>query len=653
MPKISAVIITYNEERYIEQCINSVIDVADEIVVVDSISSDRTPEICINLGVKFIQQKFLGYKEQKNFALQQASFDHILSLDADEALSVELRDSILRVKKNWTHDGYRCNRLNNYCGRWMYHSSLYPERKLRLFDRRKGKWGGINPHDRVIMDPEASIGALKGQLLHWLYDSYEEHIQKINHFTTISANDYFKLGIKPTLWKLLVHPAWRFFHSYFIKTGFLEGMDGFSVSKLLAMHCFLKYYKLRRLYQTTKSKTTGRVPNLNSIINQHDIKPQKEFPFKLGFDAKRAFYNHSGLGNYSRNLLNTLTKCYPGTVFTLFSPKTEKRIHLENEELIKIVEPKGFLNRFFKSLWRTKFIVRDINREAIEIYHGLSHELPFGIEKTGVKSVVTVHDLIFIRFPNFFNAADVYIYRKKLLHACRVADIIVAISHQTKRDLIDFLNIDHNKIKVIYQGCNRIFWQNYSEDAYGKVLEKHNLPKRYLLYLGTIEERKNLLTAIKAIHEKAIEIPLVVVGRKADYYHLKVMPYIRDNNVKNVRFLEGITTSELPMIYRKAECFIYPSLFEGFGIPLLEALVSGIPVITSKGGCFSEAAGPGSIYIDPQNHLELADAILDVCSNPALKQKMVEQGKEWASQFSEETIARNYFELYQTLVTRT
>ena len=195
MQKISAVIITFNEERYIEQCIRSLIDVADEIVVVDSLSTDRTPEICRNLGVKFIEQPFLGYKEQKNFALEQATHDYILSLDADEALSTELRNSILKAKNDWKFDGYKCYRLNNYCGQWMFHTSLYPERKLRLFDRRKGKWGGINPHDRFEMEPGSKIGMLNGDLLHWVYDSIEEHIAKINHFSTISSQEYFKLGI--------------------------------------------------------------------------------------------------------------------------------------------------------------------------------------------------------------------------------------------------------------------------------------------------------------------------------------------------------------------------------------------------------------------------------------------------------------------------
>lgn len=293
MVKISAVIITFNEERYIEQCIRSVMDVADEIVVVDSLSSDRTPEICKNLGVKFVEQPFLGYKEQKNFALQQASFDYILSLDADEALSVELRNSILKAKADWSFDGYKCYRLNNYCGQWMFHSSLYPERKLRLFDRRKGKWGGINPHDRFEMHKGSKIGLLKGNLLHWVYDSIEEHINKINQFSSISAREYFKLGRKAGIGKIILRTAWRFFHSYFIKAGFVEGYMGYIASRNLAYLCFLKYAKLRRLWLMEKKTEKMKLTDKRVLIAGSDWS-FIEAGFKLENNAKCFEKRHNG-----------------------------------------------------------------------------------------------------------------------------------------------------------------------------------------------------------------------------------------------------------------------------------------------------------------------------------------------------------------------
>lgn len=650
MVKISVVIITFNEEKYIEQCIRSVMDVADEIVVVDSLSTDRTPEICKNLGVKFIEQPFLGYKEQKNFALQQASNNYILSLDADEALSVELRNSILKVKNEWRFDGYKFSRLNNYCGQWMYHTSIYPERKIRLFDRRKGNWRGINPHDRYELEPGSKAGLLKGELLHWVYDSLEEHIAKINHFSTISAEEYFKLGIKPSIRRLIINPLWRFVHSYFIKTGFLGGKEGFVVSRMLAFSCFLKYSKLRMIYKMDQGKSIGKLPNL--AVSQTSNPPSVEGSIspRIGFDAKRAFYNHSGLGNYSRNLINALTKCFPDRSYTLFAPRVEGRINLLREEQLRIVSPKSSWSKIFPSIWRTKTVVKSIKHERMDVYHGLSHELPFGIKKSGAKAVVTVHDLIFIRFPQFFSPIDAYIYRKKLVYACEVADMVVAISNQTKRDLIEFLNLDPAKIVVIYQGCSVNYWKEYEPSEHEAIRKKYNLPEKYLLYVGTIEERKNLLSVIKAVQESEINIPLVAVGRKANYFDNTIVPYINEHKVKNVFFLEGVLDDELPIIYQNAECFIYPSLFEGFGIPLLEALVSEIPVITSGGGCFAEAAGPGSIYVEPTNHLEIAEAIIKVCKNPELRKKMIAQGKEYSKRFSQEFMVNAYMDMYNSLV---
>ncbi len=247
MPSVSGVIITLNEEKHIERCIRSVQPVADEIVVVDSCSSDRTPEICKDLGVKFFTQPFLGYVEQKNFALGLASFDHVLSLDADEALSDKLASSILAIKNQWTHDAYRFNRLNRFCGKWMRHTNYYPDRKLRLFDRRKGKWGGVNPHDRVEMQSDAATGFLKGDLLHWMCDSLEEHVETINRFSSIAAREAFERGVSCSTWKVFYKPVWRFIQYYLVKHGFLDGYMGLVVSRQAAFLCFQKYARLHQL----------------------------------------------------------------------------------------------------------------------------------------------------------------------------------------------------------------------------------------------------------------------------------------------------------------------------------------------------------------------------------------------------------------------
>ena len=267
MVQLSAVIITYNEEQYIGRCLESLQEVVDEIIVVDSFSTDRTAKLCEKYNVKLIRQEFLGYIQQKNFAMAQASNDYILSLDADEALSDGLKSSILEVKKNWEHEGYEFRRLNNFCGKWMYYSGLYPSKKLRLFDRRKGRWKGINPHDCFMLDDGGKTGFLKGYLHHWMYESIEDHIEKINRFSSISAREYQSLGINAPMWKVLIKPVWRFIHSFVFNLGFLHGEIGFVISRNLALQCLLKYSKLRNLLKTRNKKADIReasVPEKNT-----------------------------------------------------------------------------------------------------------------------------------------------------------------------------------------------------------------------------------------------------------------------------------------------------------------------------------------------------------------------------------------------------
>ena len=249
MIKLSAVIITYNEEENLGKCLNSLLDVADEIVVVDSFSTDRTKAICEKFKVKFIQHTFEGYIEQKNYALSLAKHDYILSLDGDEALSDELKESIIKTKNQWIYDGYYCNRLNNYCGQWIKHSDWYPDKKLRLFKKGSGEWKGINPHDRYTLKNNKKAGKLKGDLLHWIYRDYKEHNLKVEKFSTIAAQAYFELGIKSSVFKIIFRPIWAFFKAYVLRLGFLDGLNGYIICVQTFNVTFLKYIKLRQLWK--------------------------------------------------------------------------------------------------------------------------------------------------------------------------------------------------------------------------------------------------------------------------------------------------------------------------------------------------------------------------------------------------------------------
>ena len=372
---------------------------------------------------------------------------------------------------------------------------------------------------------------------------------------------------------------------------------------------------------------------------------------RIGFDAKRAFYNSTGLGNYSRDSIRILSLLYPENDYFLYTPKAKenKQISfLKNKKNILVRTPSSFVGNLFKKYWRNKNIIKDLVQDEIDIYHGLSHEIPLGIEKTNIKSVVTIHDLIFIRYPHLFSSIDRKIYHKKFQSACKRANKIIAISHQTKNDIIEFFGTDENKIEVVYQGCNNVFQSKISKKRIEEICKKYNLPEKFILNVGTIEERKNLLTILKSIKELPKQ-HLVVIGKGKEYKN-KCLQYIIEHNLqKRVSFLSGIELEEIAAIYQKSEIMIYPSVFEGFGIPILEALFSKTPVITSQGGCFSETGGEHSIYINPLSVSEITSAITKITTDTNLRNTMIEKGYNYAQNFTDKKVAENLQKIYTSL----
>ena len=366
---------------------------------------------------------------------------------------------------------------------------------------------------------------------------------------------------------------------------------------------------------------------------------------KIGFDAKRAFLNRTGLGNYSRWLINALLKYHPENEYLLYTPKVKPGIFDPPPN----TQTKTPLLKFLTSLWRTNGIIRDLKKDGVQLYHGLSHELPLDINKTGVRSVVTVHDVIFLRFPGYFSWINRTIYKAKLTYACRIADKVIAISQKTKDDLVELLNIDTQKIEVIYQSCDASFKTEQSAEQKKSVKRKYNLPERYLLSVGTIESRKNLLLLVKALGQVA-DIKLVVVGKPTAFLD-EVKAYISQHELTDrVIFLHGVKFNELPAIYQQASCFVYPSRYEGFGIPILEALCSGTPAIGATGSCLEEAGGPDSLYTDPDNEFQLAGLIMQVLGDENLRQNMITKGLAYSRNFDDDKLAAQHAELYKNVL---
>ena len=369
---------------------------------------------------------------------------------------------------------------------------------------------------------------------------------------------------------------------------------------------------------------------------------------KIGYDAKRIFHNRTGLGNYGRDILRILTNNPAFSDFFLFNTKKSKLESQVSIEKSTIVYPNNWFWQIFPSLWRLMGQWKQINSLKVHLYHGLSGEIPIQFKKSSVPKIVTVHDLIFLSHPHYYNFFDRIIYKFKFKHAVNTADSIVAISEQTKQDIITFFKIEPDKIEVIYQGCNKAFKKSYSEEAKAKVLQKYNLEPDYIINVGTLQERKNALAVIKAIHGTGMH--LVLVGSSKGYAK-KLHQYIEKHKLEDqVTFIQNIAVEELAMLYQKAGTFCYPSICEGFGIPIIEALHSKIPVVVTKGGCFPEAAGPSAIYIDPHNPEEIKAKLIWLEQNPLERKKIIEAGSDYVQKFSDENVAKNLLNLYTSII---
>ena len=362
---------------------------------------------------------------------------------------------------------------------------------------------------------------------------------------------------------------------------------------------------------------------------------------RFAYDAKRAFLNNSGLGNYSRTLLKNLIRYQVGHEYFLLTPEARNNSHtrfLFEQPEVHIQDGISMYKRLFPSPAYFK-------QHHIDLYHGLSNELPLNAAKLPVRKIVTIHDVIFMRYPQWYKAIDRAIYTWKTRNACEQADTIVAISEQTKNDLMEFLKVPETKIKVVYQSCDEIYTRETVAPVTAFVL-----PQKYMLYVGTIEPRKNLISVVKALKvlKNKITIPLLVIG-KSTAYKKQVQQYLQNHGLTDrVIFAENIPLEQMPAIYRGASLFIYPSTFEGFGIPIIEALYSKVPVITGTGSCFAEAGGPGSCYINPELNFQLAESIESILLTPALAKKMTEQGFKYVQRFNAENTSREMMGIYSS-----
>lgn len=362
---------------------------------------------------------------------------------------------------------------------------------------------------------------------------------------------------------------------------------------------------------------------------------------KIAFDAKRIYHNRSGLGNYGRNLLEALDAYFSQNRYVLYNPwKGSIPFQLEHGE-----EHRPNLNtKLFGQIWRRSLVAKQAQKEGVDIFHGLSGELPTGLSKRGIASVVSIHDLIFLRYPEWYKALDRKIYRRKALQAARDAKLVVAISQQTRNDLIQLLGIAPEKIKVIGQSCEKVFLEDH-KDRFEQVKKTYPLPDRFALFVGTLEPRKNPVLLAQACIE--LQVPLVVIGRPTSYW-TEFYNSLNSDQKSLIQVLKVDSNKDLATIYQLSEVMAYPSVFEGFGIPLLEAMFSKTALITANNSALKEVAGPGSYLVDDIT-IESLKHGLNYFWDGDKREKAVKQNYNFVQQFHPKIIAKQWMQTYQDL----
>jgi glycosyltransferase involved in cell wall biosynthesis len=615
--KLSVVIITLNEEEIIEACLNAAWQVADEIVVIDSYSTDSTKEICLANGVKFIEHIFEGHIQQKNYAVTQATYDNILSLDADEIVSEKLATSILNIKQDWEKGAYYLLRRSHYCGKFINYGDWYPDKKIRLFRKDSGKWDGINPHDTFELNKGISLGKIKGDLKHYTFNTVAEHIKQANKFSTIGAREHLARHTRVNLLTLVLHPSWRFIRSYILRLGFLDGLRGFTIAYVISIETYLKYLKV--LWPIDKQP-----------FNDHRILQISSMKNWRGGEQQVAYLIME---------LRTLGK----EVYMVVSKgsKLEQFCIDNNFQYSRFRFGNGF-NLF--AAWKLKAIIARHQIDLVHMHCSPSHTLAIVSNLLGNKAKMVLSRRV--DFPIKNNPLSIKKYNFGQI------ENILCVSNKIN-SIVSPVIKNQTKIKTVYSGIDL----NKFSTTKGQILRKqYGIDKENILIgnIASIANHKDYFTFIdtaEMLLKGGLKSKFFIIGDDGGEEQ-QIRTYVKEKHLENDIIFTGFRT-DINKILPELDIFLFTSKEEGLGTSVLDAMASGVPVVATRAGGIPEMVtnGQNGLLCGIQSPEELANAIIRVVQNDELRESIVRNGKTTAQKFSKEKTAAETMACYMDILT--
>jgi L-malate glycosyltransferase len=615
--KLSVVIITLNEAKNIGKCLDAAWQVADEIVVVDSFSTDGTKNICLARGAKFIEHKFVGHIQQKNYAVTQATYNHILSLDADEVISEELASNILAIKQNWEKDGYYLLRRSHYCGKFINYGDWYPDKKIRLFKKDCGQWDGINPHDTFHLKHGKSLGRVRGDLKHYTFNTVAEHIAQANKFSSIGAREHLTRHSKANILTPFLHPVWRFFRSYFMRLGFLDGLRGFTIAYVISIETYLKYLKV--LWPVDKQPFNDhRILLISSIKNWRGGEQQVAY-------------------------LATELRVLGKEVFMVVAKKSKlEQFCIANEFQYATV---NFSNGFnFFAAWRLKSLTVRYQIDLIHMHCSPSHTLAIFSSLLGNKA-----QMVLSRRVDFLIRKNLFSIKKYNYGQIRN---ILCVSNKIKNIIIPEIK-NSEKIKTVYSGIDL---NKFSTSNSNILKRQYNIGKEYILIgnVASIANHKDYFTFINTaqiIVNSGLKAKFLIIGDDGGE-EPQIRDYVKEKHLEASVIFTGFRT-DITEILPELDIFLFTSKEEGLGTSVLDAMASKVPIVATKAGGIPEMVtnGQNGVLCSIKNSEELAEGIIKIVQNEKFRKSIIANGSVTVQKFSKEKMALETMETYMEILT--